>query len=205
MMSTIWLETCRGIWKDIINKCIRLETRNQIAHQLLAYTVTISVTFEAVSWYNVTTGGSVYPLFKHLLEQMFWRTLRVCRMSVNTDSIWITLVPIPTCNVGKKKKKIARCQIWRIQRMAKIFNMFYGAKTRGQRKRHRHEHFHSARAKYNANVQVFSEEQSLYPGQVMHEATLFRSLSFGKKIKVSRVLVATNKWISTSDGLTTKF
>ena len=30
MMSTIWLETCRGIWKDIINKCIRLETRNQI-------------------------------------------------------------------------------------------------------------------------------------------------------------------------------
>ena len=29
-MSTIWLETCRGIWKDIINKCIRLETRNQI-------------------------------------------------------------------------------------------------------------------------------------------------------------------------------
>ena len=31
MMSTIWLETCRGIWKDIINKCIRLETRNQIS------------------------------------------------------------------------------------------------------------------------------------------------------------------------------
>ena len=30
MMSTIWLETCRGIWKDIINKCIRLETRNEI-------------------------------------------------------------------------------------------------------------------------------------------------------------------------------
>ena len=30
MMSTIWFETCRGIWKDIINKCIRLETRNQI-------------------------------------------------------------------------------------------------------------------------------------------------------------------------------
>ena len=30
MMSTIWLETCRGIWKDIINKCIRLETRNQM-------------------------------------------------------------------------------------------------------------------------------------------------------------------------------
>ena len=29
MMSTIWLETCRGIWKDIINKCIRLEKRNQ--------------------------------------------------------------------------------------------------------------------------------------------------------------------------------
>ena len=29
-MSTIWLETCRGIWKDIIKKCIRLETRNQI-------------------------------------------------------------------------------------------------------------------------------------------------------------------------------
>ena len=29
MMSTIWLETCRGIWKDITNKCIRLETRKQ--------------------------------------------------------------------------------------------------------------------------------------------------------------------------------
>jgi len=29
MMSTIWLETCRGIRNDIINKCIRLETRNQ--------------------------------------------------------------------------------------------------------------------------------------------------------------------------------
>ena len=33
MMSTIWLETCRGIWKDIINKCIRLETRNQISQE----------------------------------------------------------------------------------------------------------------------------------------------------------------------------
>ena len=30
MLSTIWLETCSGIWKDITNKCIRLETRNQI-------------------------------------------------------------------------------------------------------------------------------------------------------------------------------
>ena len=29
-MSTVWLETCKEIWKDIINKCIRLETRNQI-------------------------------------------------------------------------------------------------------------------------------------------------------------------------------
>ena len=33
MMSRIWLETCRGIWKYIINKCIRLETRNQILLQ----------------------------------------------------------------------------------------------------------------------------------------------------------------------------
>ena len=35
MMSTIWLETCRGIWKNIINKCIRLQTRNQMCTWLL--------------------------------------------------------------------------------------------------------------------------------------------------------------------------
>ena len=41
MMSTIWFETCRGIWKDIINKCIRLETRN---HILLKCTVNNTLT-----------------------------------------------------------------------------------------------------------------------------------------------------------------
>ena len=39
MMSTIWLETCRGIWKDIINKCIRLETRNQICQSICYGTI----------------------------------------------------------------------------------------------------------------------------------------------------------------------
>ena len=89
--------------------------------------------------------------------------------------------------------------------MAKICYLFYGAKTPGERKRHRHKHFHNARAKYRANVQFCSDEQLLYPGQYMHVAILFRCLNFGKKIKVIRVLVAINKSISASVGLTTKF
>ena len=42
MMNTIWLETCRGVGNDIISKCIRLETRNQNRHELLATRFRIS-------------------------------------------------------------------------------------------------------------------------------------------------------------------
>jgi len=51
-MSTIWLETCRGIWKDLINMCIRLETRNQI-----------SINARSTTHKDISCGFRVYIYF----------------------------------------------------------------------------------------------------------------------------------------------
>jgi hypothetical protein len=95
----------------------------------------------------------VFPLLKTFMELLFWNTLQDGRrMSLNVEPSKQSLVwRIAESHTGPNLANMMDGPI-------SISNFW--PKTTGQRARHEQGHCHDARSKHQANVQVFSDEQS---------------------------------------------
>jgi hypothetical protein len=126
---------------------------------VFTYTLMVAVTFEVVSLHTNTLSESVFPLLKTFLELFFWNALQDGQgMFLNVD------------NVGPSKRSSV-LGIARSRMGPNLANMVDGPisisifwpKTPGQRAHYEQRHCPNARSKHQAEVQVFFDEQPIFP------------------------------------------
>jgi hypothetical protein len=120
-----------------------------------------AVTFEVVSLRTNTLSESVFAQLKTFLEILFWNALQDGRPS-----------HVPECRhclqICGPSKRSSVLGISEGRTGPNLGNMVDGpislsiiwTKTPGQRARHEQGHCHDARSKHQAEVQVFSDEES---------------------------------------------
>ena len=99
MMSTIWLETCRGIWKNIINKeCIKLEHVTKFPLLLLTHQHTDccslhNICYRLMCWQKANSLAVMWLWLSAVLHYS-WLIIRL--IALHWKEGWTDLPPQPT-------------------------------------------------------------------------------------------------------------